>query len=507
MNTATFIEREDIKPLLKLCFLCLFLIFCLKLLADNTADLDLWGYLAFGRLFWETGRFPYQDIFTYVPTHPVWVYHEWLTGVVYYPLYIYLGPWSLQVLKNMVALATLALIYLTARRRGADFGGAMVMLWVISGVLASDYSPVRAQVFTYFFFALTLFLLETSRETGAWARLGWLIPIQIIWCNLHGGFLAGLGLIGFYAVGEALARRPFWPYLGILTLSGLATLINPYGLDYWVYLFHAIAMPRPEILEWAPWFANLRSGPYQMNSIYFGLIAYFCLSLLWLWRSRDMTMYVALGATLVMGLKHTRHQIFFLLLTAAYLAEPFAPYLTRLRNFQPGQRILARLDYRLSAAAYLTIFFLISFNIAVLQPLRLTTPSFSNNARIQIYYPTAAAEFIQSNNLRGNLATVFDWGEYLLWTLHPQCLIAIDGRYETVYPEKVVRPYMDFLFARTGWQRFLVEYQPDMILIRNNSDISKLLQEEPAWRQVFADAGSVLFVREGAADLCQSGHD
>ena len=50
------------------------------------ADPDLWGYLAFGRLFWESGYFPFHDVFSYIPTKEIWVYHEWLTGVLFFPI-------------------------------------------------------------------------------------------------------------------------------------------------------------------------------------------------------------------------------------------------------------------------------------------------------------------------------------------------------------------------------------------------------------------------------------
>ena len=33
-------------------------------LSNMIADPDLWGYLAFGRLFWETGAIPYRDVYT-----------------------------------------------------------------------------------------------------------------------------------------------------------------------------------------------------------------------------------------------------------------------------------------------------------------------------------------------------------------------------------------------------------------------------------------------------------
>ena len=95
-----------------------FLSFCLKLLVLQWADPDLWGYMAFGRLFWESRQFPYQDVFSYTPTLNPWVYHEWLTGVLFYPLYQGFGPQGLQALKYVIALGTLALVYLTARVRG-----------------------------------------------------------------------------------------------------------------------------------------------------------------------------------------------------------------------------------------------------------------------------------------------------------------------------------------------------------------------------------------------------
>jgi hypothetical protein len=64
-----------------------------------------------------------------------------------------------------------------------------------------------------------------------------LLPVlQILWCNLHGGFLAGLGLIALYAAGEFLSRRPYLPFLLVFMLSLLVTLINPYGVTYWEYM-------------------------------------------------------------------------------------------------------------------------------------------------------------------------------------------------------------------------------------------------------------------------------
>ena len=84
-----------------------------------------------------------------------------------------------------------------------------------------------------------------------------MIPIQILWCNLHGGFLVGLGLIGFYIIGEALSRKPFIPYVMVLALSSVATLINPYGIEYWWFF--------PSI------FTHASTGAYRMVRLFIRL--------------------------------------------------------------------------------------------------------------------------------------------------------------------------------------------------------------------------------------------
>ena len=94
-DSISLIHLKEIKLLHGL-FGVLIILVCLNALAGTVADPDLWGYLAFGRVFWETGRFPYHDLFAYVPTLDVWVYHEWLTGVLFYPVYRALGAAGLQ---------------------------------------------------------------------------------------------------------------------------------------------------------------------------------------------------------------------------------------------------------------------------------------------------------------------------------------------------------------------------------------------------------------------------
>ena len=111
-------------------------------------------------------------------------------------------------------------------------------------------SVVRCRVFTFLFLAILLLALVRWRS----GRKGWLWVLPIIfipWANLHGGFVAGLGLLGASTLAVVLTSpRESWGMVTCLLLSVLGTLINPYGLEYWDYILGAAFMDRPAIREW-----------------------------------------------------------------------------------------------------------------------------------------------------------------------------------------------------------------------------------------------------------------
>ncbi|OPX19435.1 MAG: hypothetical protein BZ151_09280 [Desulfobacca sp. 4484_104] len=478
----------------------LLLTFLLCGLSKTTADPDLWGYMGFGRLFWQTGKFPYQDIFSYVPTLDTWVYHEWLTGVIFYPLYQAWGAAGLQLLKLGLGLATAGLIYLSAVRRGASPAAAAVMLFLVSGFLPLGYSPVRAQIFTFFFFALSIYLLETARLTRRWRWLGSLVLIQVPWCNLHGGFVAGLGLLALYALGEAWSRRPWWPYLLTLVLATLATLVNPYGFQYWHYIIYAITMPRPEITEWAWLFKAYQQGTLGSGELAYVLVIVIFSVLLVIWaRWWETTASLVALVTFYLGIHHVRHLVLLFIVLGAYLPVIFTPLLERFKSIPALQAIYQRLGWQTWVILFICLIGINSYRFLNQRPLSLTVPAQAeqpDGRKIKMYYPVGAIDYIQNHRLSGNLLTWFEWGEYLFWTFYPQCRVALDGRYETVYPEAVNQKYFDFLRGRPNWQQFLSHYPPDMILIRVPTKIYELLKNHQEWHQVYSDSGCALFLRQ-----------
>lgn len=460
------------------------------LFSNPVADYDLWGYLAFGRTFFERGRIPFQDIFSYAPTKPLWIYHEWLTGVFFYSIYKYTGAAGLQLLRYVIILLTIYLMYLTAGKRSDNPLWSIIAILPATLLISFGYVPVRAQIFTYLFFILTLFILENVRTGSKPSLLWWLLPIQIVWCNLHGGFISGIGLIFLYALGEGIYNPKIFPFIRIGLAALLSTLINPYGIHYWQYIFHSVLMPRPDIGEWTSVVNALKSGIYQIPTYIYLVTSLVCFLFLLLGRKNDKTSVLVLVTTFYLGFAHIRHSVFFGLALGSYLPI----ILQRLwETFTEKWSLIANRAWLPQAfLVVLMVAFYLFMNPHLL--LRHASPSFLLSTPSQ-YYPIGACKWMINNSIKGNILPQFEWGEFLIWIFYPDCRVGMDGRYETVYQETFSKKYFDFLNGTSRGKDFLNEYSHDIVLIKANTKTDIQLRNNQTWQLAFIDSESALFLK------------
>jgi len=491
MKKKTFLLNNYFKCLCSFALGFIFYLFFVAIFNRSLADYDLWGYLSFGRIFWEEGFFPYRDIFSYIPTKPLWVYHEWLTGVVFFGLIKYFGPASLQLFRYVFALLTIYLIFLTAIRRGGSIFHTLVIIVPSIVLISFGYFPVRAQVFTFFFFILTLYILEYVKKTEKVTILRWLPLIQIFWCNLHGGFISGLGLIFLYALGEGFSRRNtavYYAKWGVI--ATLATLLNPYGIEYWSYTIHAVLMPRPEITEWYSVVTALKSNVYVFPVALFLLMSLLILLGFLIRRKKDVTELLVIAAVIYLGSVHVRHGVLFGLVLGAY-----APvFLTERAHEWNSRRHSFNHLINLSAVVFSSLLIITYFHFFSIKQIHYI-PSFKFSVTGD-YYPTKAIRWMKTNNVKGNILPHFDWGEYLIWSCYPDCRVAMDGRFETVYQDNLIQEYFNFLYGRDGWNVFLKKYPHDIVLLKTGTRTNSLMMHEKDWQLVYHDHTSVLFMKK-----------
>ncbi len=418
----------------------------------HEADEDLWGRMAAGRLTMSQGSVPEEDVFAYVPTKSLWVDHEWLSGVVFYEVHRAFGGTGLLVLRAALGVGAMALLLHAAR--GASPWTLTLLSLAAWPLLAQGFnSVVRAQAFTFLFFALTLFVLE--RGKGRFA----LVPLVALWTNLHGGFVLGpLLLLGYGSYRVAAACLA-------------ASLLNPYGVEYWRYLSEALLMPRPDIVEWRS--ADLSGiGDLHIQGALLLIVV-----LVWGRRPRPAHL-VAVGGAALASLLHVR----------------FAPLLGMVMVVTLGGPLEAVFQKRRHAPAIGAMVLALSL-VATGGAVAWLRRDLSLQMRVPAdRYPVAAVEFLREQ--RGNLAVFFNWGEYALYHLYPGVLVSVDGRYETVYPEDVVQANWEFTRRTPGSERFLDTYRADFALYPRNSGAARWFGGARDWELWHEDEFSVLYRRK-----------
>lgn len=256
---------------------------------------DLWIHLTTGRFVLSQLRVPQLDPYSYTAASHAYVAHEWLSAVMFQLVNAVSGVTGLILFKFAIIAATVVLLGLTARRLG---GRLAVLLPVFAGVLylASARFFVRPHIFSYLLAAWFLYCLFRFREGGR--RPAWLLAIlpgQVLWVNLHGGWVAGLALLGVFAAGETLAalRARFWPagepaavpvrelawLWGLVPAALAVSLLNPYGYRALLFPFELTGLElfMREIYEWRPpWDPSFNtSTAFLLYLLYVGA---FCLS-------------------------------------------------------------------------------------------------------------------------------------------------------------------------------------------------------------------------------------
>jgi hypothetical protein len=230
---------------------------------------DTFIQMAMGRYLWTQG-FPAVDPFAYTaPLQPA-LEQEWLACIVFYLVFTHGGVLGLVALKTMLVSGTVGLVVATGRRLGASWGVLTITCPALLYMLAWRVVE-RPHLFTWLGLAAYGYLLVRVR--GGSLRPVWLwllVPLHILWVNLHGGWVLGLALVGLWAGGDVLqavrarvcgARSPM-PLAGttLRTLVGVALalpvagLVNPYGLALLAYPFRQVANPitMAVITEWQP---------------------------------------------------------------------------------------------------------------------------------------------------------------------------------------------------------------------------------------------------------------
>jgi uncharacterized membrane protein len=464
----------------------------------TVADPDLWGHVRFGLDILRTGSIVQVDTYSYRTAGQTWINHEWLSEVIFAILYNLWGPAGLIALKVSVSALILGLGVAHLRRCGLGPFSTVILLGLIAFPFRMGLGTIRPQIFTYMLFFLELLVLERA-EKGRRYWL-WALPILFMaWVNLHGGVLAGIGVLGLWIVVQFINRLrvgtgPSAETLGefvhiaiVGVACGLALLINPYRAALLKFLWRTATVSRPEITEWSP--LGLTSLPGQ---VYLVILGIGICGLIYTTRRRNPEAIVIFCVTAVLPILSQRHYPLFalalLVLTGEHIADAWKRIPVLETHWSRQMRSISAIGFLLSGV--MAVYSLPQLGCIRVQP-------------YYFAFPARAVAFLRESGIRGNMAVPFDWGEYVLWHLGPGVKVSIDGRRETVYSDESYRESRDFERGTGVWDALLKSATTDLVLVPIGSPTANLLTGKNGWVSLYHDSFCVLFAREGHPSIIQ----
>lgn len=483
-------ETDRLTAWWKTAFGCLFLTVVFYRISYTTADPDLWGHLRFGLDVLRDGFLHRVDTYSFT-SDQVWINHEWLSELFFASVYRLAGAHGLIAMKAALSMLLFGLLFRRLRRHGFDVfrAGLVLMLALYSTLLG--LVMIRPQIFTYLSFLLILMMLkavEEGRRNWIWAGGA----IMLVWTNLHGGFLAGLGILSVWLVAEGVdsligPRRQSHPArdwaikAGAVALAWLATLVNPYGLELLTFLARTATVARPEIEDWRPIMIASPEG-----AAYLLLVALALFGFIKSRRTRRLSVVSVFTMTALLPFLALRHlplfALSFAVLAGDHLADALSRYWPRTRA--GGSEDSLRLPFIaacLAASAALVV------------------ASWPNLQCIQIdqwRVPARSVSLLKDSGVKGNLAVFFNWGQYAIWHLGPQVQVSIDGRRETVYSKATRAENLQFIFGVGDWDAVLDEHPADLALVSKDQAHYNLMRLKPGWELIYEDSISAIFAPE-----------
>ena len=474
---------------------------------------DMFHELALVREMFARGEMPLDNPFAFTPTAFPSVHHEWAMGLLLYGFCISTG-WGiagLTVLRWMLIVGILCAAYSTARRRGADdYAIALVALLVIPMAWVG-FGTLRAQLVTLLLTAIQIRLMdEGKRISRGWALV--LLPLWIVWVNVHAGFLVGAGLLVLdtaerilvdlhrqWRFGRAsriawIAKRLFhrhWHRFGMLIAGAAALGLTPYGMLYIPFVLHAVGLDRPEIAEWGPLWTTYQPELTLTALLALGAITFAAVRRLDWQRSVGV---LSLVVTAYLAIRHIRHGSIFGVVWLCYApALVTRSGISRIVRDWCSQR--PRAISRSATAIIVASCFYFVFVGGWQTVVPVQTKSFGTGNQ-----PTGVVQYIKNAGLRGSVMTPFGAGAYMMWHLYPEVLISMDGRYEVGYPPELLDEHRAFYRGESDWQEMLSRYPCDMVVAPSGSPVTRSLSDSERWNLIYQDDSYVLFSSVGSAN-------
>ena len=441
-------------------------------------ETDLFFNLRLGDLILAHHAVPRTNLLSFTYPEARELNLAWLFQIVLALAYRAGGIAGTVLLKTTFVLATWALLFRVALRRGAHPAAAAAAL-ALAAWAAEPRFVERPHLCTFLGLAYLLLALERA-EAGRTRALIALVPLALVWANANSCFFLAPAVLALYAAGAAIDERGVDGRRAALLALLLVPFIfaTPSGAGALTYIANHWRMP------WLRPLQEYRVATWPLDGPFFFVAAGVLLAAAlpgrrWRWALPAL----ALG---LLGARRIRFVAEFAILGGPILAVA----LTEL-----GRRVAGRI-LRGPHPVYATVAVAAALAGLTLMP-RLSAARqgerFVDLGLEPDLIPAAAIRFVDDNGLGGRMYNDLEVGSYLTWHWGDRHQVFQDPRINS-YPNAFHATLRRDDLSRDEWQTFLDRFGVTTALVSYPDLNPRAALFDPArWALVYRDAEALVF--------------
>ena len=468
---------------------------------------DLFWQIKIGEVISQQLQIMYLDPFSYTTFGRLWVNHEWLACVVFYGVQYFGGFKALSFLSLFVGLVTALILFFGLLNQTKRTGWSLILTFIIFALGAPRFQQLRPELFGFFAFSVYLLLLSSPGRLNV-KRLWLIVPLQLLWANVHGSAILGPGLIILYSVmafrfgrgREGLSRDEKKSLILFSVLSIVVSAINPYYLRIFIFPFEHLSHSFTLALT-ADWRANSLVGSY-VDLAPWGLLLLTVASLLMM-RLRE---------TIINWPLVTVAAVF---IVPGILMERFVPFAVMAVTFLLGSLIGE--GKKLDTFKSLSIIRVIALIICVGIPATMfsTGPIYGVDLKAKGFdlvmgrpvgvgfdsteFPVEAVDFLEAHPEIGNMFNDMAYGGYLIYRLWPKRHVFFDTR-TPLYGDEFYEQYVGALYDEDSFKILTNEYNINAVFydprhMIGDHAVLKFLINNPNWVPFYKSNNAIIFLR------------
>jgi hypothetical protein len=442
-------------------------------------DPDSWWHLATGRWIIDSGTIPNSDPFSWTASGKAWVAHEWASDLMFAVVDSWFGPLGLLWMQGIFVGISLLLLRTTLRRlTGNEWIVAVALgltLYLIS--LMWTLRPHLISLLLIVFFLDTLVAYQAGEaDRRVWA----LIPLTIVWANLHAGFLSGVLLVWVFTGVGLLERRPHSRRLLFVAAgSTVAGALNPAGIEIYAFSIY-LARVSDFVAEWQPPGIRDPRG-FVLTAAVVGVPTLIALTK----RRCDPALLATAFVFGFLGLGAIRN----IWLAGVLISPALAIALGGLDWIPRPTPAKGNREKQLLLGAHAAVLLAGLFVVWISQQGRS-----ESWLRAETAFPKAAAETL-AGFPPGRMVNPYDWGGYLIWKL-PEFPVSVDNRAD-LYGYELLDDMQRLEGLKPGWDSYLRRNGVEYVIWQKDRPLAEALRLLDDWRLLRQDDEAVLFHHSG----------